>query len=247
MILPPQPSASTENKILAALAALNDAEAQSFFPQLERVSLTQGDVIYEADAQIDYVYFPETAVFSMLCIMQDGNTVEVGPVGDEGMVGLRLFLGAETSPEQVIVHVSGDALRLKAGVLKEELSDGQSAMPEKLIRYTQMLLSMTGRSGSCYKLHTIEQQLARWLLMMNDYVGDELRLTHELISLTLGTRRAGISEAASDFRKAGAIDYQRGHIQIVDRRGLESMACECYGIIRDEYERLYADLAGSSK
>lgn len=230
----------TENKILSALG---DSKAKSFFPQLERVSFTQGDLIYEAEAQIKYVYFPETAVFSMLCIMENGDTIEVGPVGDEGLVGLRIFLGSETSPNQVVVHVSGSAMRLKASVLKEELRSGQSSMPEKLLRYTQMLLAMTGRSGSYYKLHSMEQHLARWLLMMSDYVGDELRLTHELIALTLETRRAGISETANDFREAGVITYYRGHIQIVDHPRLKAMACECYQIIKDEYDSLYADLA----
>jgi CRP-like cAMP-binding protein len=247
MIPPPQPSVPIGNKILAALAATDDSVAQSFFPQLERVSLIQGDVIYEAEAQIEYVYFPETAVFSMLCPMENGDTVEVGPVGDEGLVGLRIFLGAETSPDRVIVHVGGSAIRLKASVLKEELSGSQSAMPAKLIRYTQMLLAMTGRSGACYKLHRLEQQLARWLLMMSDYVGNELLLTHDLIALTLGVRRAGVSEIANDLRTAGLIAYHRGHIQIVDRKGLETIACECYQIIKKEYDRLYADLAKPSK
>lgn len=240
----PQSSQSTENKILAAL---DNPEAQGLCAQLERVSLNQGEVIYEVEARIEYVYFPETAVFSMLCTMENGDTVEVGPVGNEGLAGLRIFLGAETSSDRVIVHVAGTAMRLRASVLKEHLSGNQSTLPDKLIRYTQMLLAMTGRSGACYKLHILEQQLARWLLTMSDYVGDDLHLTHELIALTLGARRAGVSEAANDLRTRGVIAYQRGHIQIVDRKGLEAIACECYRIIRDEYRHLYADLAGSSK
>jgi CRP-like cAMP-binding protein len=244
MIPTPQISRSSENKILAALS---EAETQRLFAQLERVSLTQGEVVYEAETQIEYVYFPETAVFSMLCTMRNGDTVEVGPVGDEGLVGLRIFLGAETSLDRVIVHVAGSAMRLRANVLKEELRAGQPVMSEKLTRYTQMLMAMTGRSGACYKLHSLEQQLARWLLLMSDYVGDELHLTHELMALTLGVRRAGVSVAANDFRNAGAIAYQRGHIQMVDRKGLEEKACECYQAIKDEYEHLYADLAKPSK
>jgi CRP-like cAMP-binding protein len=240
----PQPSRSTENKILAGLG---EPEVQRFFSQLERVSLTQGEEVYEAETRIEYVYFPETAVFSMLCTMENGNTVEVGPVGDEGLVGLRVFLGAETSLDRVIVHVAGSAMRLRVGVLKEVLSAGQSAMPEKLLRYTQMLLAMAGRSGSCYKLHSLEQQLARWLLMMSDYTGNELLLTHDLMALTLGVRRAGVSEAANAFRTVGVIAYRRGHIQIVDRKGLEAIACECYQVIKDQYDDLYADLAKPSK
>jgi CRP-like cAMP-binding protein len=237
-------SRSNENKILAALG---EEESQGFFSQLERVSLAQGEVIYEAESQIEYVYFPETAVFSMLCTMENGGTVEVGPVGDEGLVGLRIFLGAETSPDRVIVHIAGSAMRLRARVFKEALSADQRVMPDKLLRYTQMLLSMTGRSGSCYKMHTLEQQFARWLLMMSDYAGDELQLTHDLMALTLGVRRAGISVAASDLRSGGVITYQRGHIQIIDRQALESIACECYRVIKSEYDDLYTDLSKPSK
>jgi CRP-like cAMP-binding protein len=239
-----QSSRSNENKLLAALDL---AEAQGFLSQLERVSLAQGEVIYEADAQIDFVYFPETAVFSMLCIMEDGGTVEVGPVGDEGMAGLRIYLGAETSTDRVLVHVAGTAMRLRARVLKEALSGGRSMMPEKLQRYTRMLLAMTARSGACYKLHTLEQQLARWLLMMSDYTGTEVQVTHDLMALTLGVRRAGVSVAASDLRSGGVINYHRGNIQIVDRQGLEAIACECYRVIKEEYDDLYADLSGASK
>lgn len=243
MLPPPRHSRFTENKILAGL---NDLEIQGLLSQLDHVSLTQGEVIYEAQSRIEYVYFPGTAVFSMLCVMENGDTVEVGPVGDEGLVGLHIFLGAKTSPDRVIVHVAGSAERLKASVLKKALEGGQSVLPRKLLRYTQMLMVMTGRSGCCYKLHKIEEQLARWLLMMSDYAGEELQLTHELIALTLGVRRAGISEAANHLREAGVIDYQRGNIQLVNRQGLEAMACECYHIIKDEYDRLYADLAKPS-
>jgi CRP-like cAMP-binding protein len=240
VLLPLKPSRPIENKILASL---DDPAAQSLVSQLEPVSLAQGEVIYEAETRIEYVYFPETAVFSMLCEMENGDTVEVGPVGDEGLVGLRIFLGAETSTDRVLVHIAGSALRVRASVLKEALGGGRSEVAERLLRYTRMLLAMTGRSASCYKLHNVEQQLARWLLMMSDYAGDELILTHELMALTLGVRRAGVSEAANDLRTAGIVDYHRGHIRIVDRKGLEAIACECYRVIKNEYDRLYADLA----
>jgi CRP-like cAMP-binding protein len=239
--MPPSsaPRRSTQNKILAALSG---SEPQRAVPEGERVEFAQGEVVYEPEAEIRYVYFPETAVFSILATMDDGSTVEVGPVGDEGLAGLRVFLGADTSRYRVIVHVGGTAMRMRADVLREELRDEQSAMPRLLLRYTQMLLAMTGQSSACNKLHTLEHQLARWLLMMHDYVGDELLLTHELISLTLGVRRAGVSTAANDFRNAGLIYYRRGHIQLLDRQGLEAIACECYRNIKDEYDRLYADL-----
>lgn len=243
MLSQPSPSRTTENKILSGL---DGSELQGFLSQLERVSLAQGEVVYEAEGPIEHVYFPETAVFSMLCAMENGDTVEVGPVGDEGMVGLRVFMGAETSPDRVIVHVGGSALRLKAGVLREVLGAARGALPGKLLRYARMLLAMTGRSGSCYKLHPTDGQLARWLLTMSDYVGDELRLTHDLMALTLGVRRASISVAANELKAAGVIDYERGHIQIVDRQALEIAACECYQVIKGEYGRLYADLARAS-
>ena len=236
-------SRSNMNKILASI---NDADYQDFFSQLESVSLVQGQVIYDAESTIDYVYFPETAVFSMLSTMEDGRTVEVGPVGDEGLVGLRVFLGAENSLDQVIVHVAGEAKRMRASLFNraEFIEGGQLA--DKLLRYTQMLLAMTARSGACNKVHSTEQQLSRWLLTMRDYAGNELALTHDLIALTLGVRRAGVTEAANSFRNAGVIDYRRGHIEIVDQRGLEAMACECYAAVKKEYDALYAYLSQSS-
>jgi CRP-like cAMP-binding protein len=244
--MPPSsaPRRSTENKILAAL---NNAASQQSSSQLERISLAQGKVIYEPETEMNYVYFPETAVFSMLCTMHDGSTVEVGPVGDEGLVGLRLFLGADTSFARVIVHMAGSAMRMRADVLRKELRASTSVMPRLLLRYTQMLLAMTSQSSACNKLHSLEQQLARWLLMMSDYVGDELLLTHELISLTLGVRRAGISDTAMEFKKAGIINYHRGHIKMLDRLALKKKSCECYRSIKDEYDRLYAELPRLAK
>lgn len=241
---PPQPSRSDENRIIASL---NSTAYQLFLSQLERVTLSLSEVVYEPGDHIDYVYFPETAVFSMLCTMEDGGTVEVGPVGREGMVGLNIFFGAATTPTQLVIHVAGTALRMDAELFRQELRSERSAMPHLLFRYTQMLLAMTGQSSACNKLHSLEQQLAKWLLMMHDYVGDELLLTHELIGLTLGVRRSGISVSAMDFKNEGVIEYNRGHIRVLDRKGLEAKACECYSVIRKEYERLYADLANSSR
>lgn len=238
MIPPALPSHSTPNQILAGL---DKTDHQHLFSQLERISLSLGELVYEADDFINYVYFPETAVFSMLAMMEDGRTVEVGPIGKEGLVGLRIALGAATTPDRVIIHIAGNALRLKASVLKAELAAGRTALLHNLLRYTRMLLAMTGRTSACNKLHSVEQQLARWLLMMNDYVGDELRLTHDLMALTLGVRRAGITVAANSFREIGAIDYRRGSINVVDRKGLEALACECYDVIRKEYDDLSAD------
>lgn len=229
-----------ENQILAAL---DKSEYGELFSQLERVSLGLGEPVYEADAPINHVYFPETAVFSMLATMEDGRTVEVGPVGNEGLVGLAVALGATTARDRVLVHIAGTALRLKATSLKADLISGHNALFHNLTRYTRMLLAMTGRTSACNKLHSLEQQLARWLLTMNDYVGNELRLTHDLMALTLGVRRAGVSVTANSFRSSGVIDYRRGHIQVLDRQGLEAIACECYRVVKEEYDRLYADLS----
>jgi len=231
----------TENQILAAL---DKSEYGELFSQLERVSLRLGDPVYEPDTRINHVYFPETAVFSMLATMEDGRTVEVGPVGNEGLVGLTVALSATTARDRVLVHIAGTALRLKATSLKADLS-GQKALFHNLTRYTRMLLAMTARTSACNKLHSLEQQLARWLLTMNDYVGNELRLTHDLMALTLGVRRAGVSVAANNFRTSGVIDYKRGQIHVVDRQGLEALACECYEVIKEEYDRLYAHLSSA--
>ena len=234
-----------ENKILAALDAWG---SHPFAPHMERVTLHQGDVLYEPDSRIEHVYFPETAVCSMLATMEDGSTVEVGPVGDEGMAGLGVFFGGCVSPTRLIVHVAGAAVRLRADVLRAGLDSGAGPMRLLLLRYTQMLLAMTCQTAACYKLHPMAGQFARWLLMMHDYVRqDELRLTHELMALTLGTRRAGVSVAAGVLKDAGLIKYRRGHIRIIDREGLKATTCECYPVIKGEYDRLYADLAELGK
>jgi len=242
MSFPMQTTAKTDSQILAAL----ETKAYgSLFSQLEQVSLAQGKVIYEAESPIRYVYFPETAVLSILATMEDGRTVEVGPVGKEGLVGLRIFLGAETTLDRVIVHIAGTAQRLPATALKPLLA-GDSVLSRKLMRYTQMLLAMTGRSAACNQLHNLDQQLARWLLTMSDYVGgDELKLTHDLISLTLGVRRAGVTDALNLLKNRGLVATRRNSIQVLDREALQSVSCECYVAIKEEYEKLYADLATS--
>lgn len=235
---PPVPQHAAENKVLAALG-----DSPHICSQLERVSLTQGDAVYERDQKIKYVYFPETAVFSMLAAMEDGSTVEVGPVGNEGMVGLNILFGANLSPTRVIVHVAGSAMRLKANVLRQELQSERSAISRLLLRYTRMLLAMTSQTSACHKLHPLKRQLARWLLTMQDYMlTDELLLTHELMALTLGVRRAGVTEAAGDLKDAGLIEYRRGQIHILDRQGLRVISCECYEAIKSEYDQLYEDL-----
>ncbi|HEY3204111.1 MAG TPA: Crp/Fnr family transcriptional regulator [Thermoanaerobaculia bacterium] len=234
-----EPHPVTKNRILSAL--LNGAY-RHLVPKLERVPLALGEVIYAADDPIRYVYFPETAVISMLAIMESGDTAEVGLIGNEGMVGIRVFLGATTEPEQAIVQVPGTAMRMDAAALREELRLG-SPLQHLLLRYTQSLMRLISQSAACNVHHPIEQRLARWLLMMYDYiVSKELRLTQEHISVMMGSRRPSITAAASRLQKAGLVKYTRGHIVIRDRQGLEAAACECYWVIREEFERLHADI-----
>jgi CRP-like cAMP-binding protein len=222
---------------------LDRTRHQRLFSKLEHVSLDQGTVIYEADSQMKYVYFPGSAVFSMLASMEDGKTVEIGPVGREGLVGLGVFLGGLKTPDRVLVHVGGSAMRLRASVLREELEVSNTDLSVKLLRYTRMLVAMTARSVACAKFHTVEQQFARWLLMISDYVGNDLSLTHELIALTLGVRRAGVTVVANALKTTGILQYRRKHIQVIERERLAEIACECYRVIKREYEELYADLS----
>ena len=236
-------SAPIGNRILDAL---NRTTYQHLLSHVERVTLSLGKVIYQPGQEIHHVYFPETAVFSLLCTMANGDTVEVGPVGREGMVGLNVFFGESATPTEIVLQVGGTALKIDAELLRNVLLDEKSLISHLLIRYTQMLLAMTGQSSACNKLHSIEEQLSRWLLTMHDYVGEELLLTHDLIAQTLGVRRAGISVYAKKFKNAGLIDYRRAHIRVLDRHGLEEIACECYQLIKNEYDRLYADLAKHS-
>ncbi len=240
MISGPHLSRPIRNRILGAL---DPATYQHFLSQLDQVTLSLGEVIYDPGEEIHHVYFPETAVFSMLCTLANGDAVEVGPVGREGMVGLNVFFGGSTTPTQLVIQVAGTALKMDAEMLRQQLRVETSLLPQLLLRYTQMLLAMTGQSAACNKLHSIEEQLSKWLLMMHDYVGEELLLTHDLIALTLGVRRAGITVSAGNFKKSGLIAYHRGHIRVLDRQGLEAQACECYNVIRDEYDHLYEDLA----
>lgn len=222
------------------LAALVDREYQHLLPRLERVELSLAEVIYEAESQVQYVYFPETAVVSLLSTLENGTTTEVGLIGREGMVGLSIFLGGTITHDQAVVQAAGAALRMRASVLREELRLG-SPLQLLLLRYTRAFLSLITQSVVCGQHHTVGQRLARWLLMMHDFVGsDELRLTHELVACMMGVRRAGVTGAAGGLKGAGLIKSSRGRITILDRRGLEAEACECYAIIREEFDRLHA-------
>ena len=231
------------NRLLADLPPEEDARLR---PHLERVALGVKEVIYEPFEPIPYIYFPETGVTSILVIMGDGKASEVGLVGSEGMLGLPVFLGAETSPGQSYSQVPGASLRMAAGVFTEVIPQA-GTLTRRLQRYTQALFTQVSQSAACNNLHAIAQRCCRWLLMTHDLVGgDEFFLTHEFLAAMLGVRRASVSAVAAALQRAGLIRYHRGQITMVNRPGLEAAACECYRIITTEYARLLGFPAADS-
>jgi CRP-like cAMP-binding protein len=224
------------------LAALSQTEHQEVGSHLRRVSLSVGDVLHQANAEIQYVYFPETCVISILSTMEDGSSVEVGVIGNEGMLGLRVLLGVKKTPHSAVVQVKGSAMRMSAHLLDQDLKGVARSLRPLLLRYTQALLSQVSQSVACISQHSIRQRLARWLLAMRDRTAsNSLEITHELISLMMGIRRASASENLHALQDEGMIATSRGGIQIVDNQGLENTACECYGIVKEEYDRLYSE------
>jgi CRP-like cAMP-binding protein len=233
--MPPATRPPPQNKILAALSG---EEYDRLLPRLTPVSLPLGESLYETEDRIRYVYFVNTGVVSLVTHLKEGSGVEVGLAGNEGMVGLSVALGDDVSPSQAIVQIADGAMRMEANVLREELKAGGLLQP-LLLRYALALLKQVSQSAACNRSHHVAERLARWLLTCLDRVeGDELRLTQEFIAEMLGTRRAGVSEAAGILQGAGLIRYSRGHITITDRGGLEEFACECYGVVKAEYDRL---------
>jgi CRP-like cAMP-binding protein len=196
------------------------------------------EVVYEHGQRIEHVYFPTSAVMSLVYITAAGATVEMGLVGNEGVVGLPLFLGSDTTPNRAVVQVAGGALGMKAGAIRAEFERG-GPFQAALLSYTQALLTQVSQTAVCNRLHPIELRLARWLLMIRDRLpSDEVRMTHESLAHVLGVRREGVTLAAHHLQKAGLIRYHHGHITITDRRGLEAAACECYRVVKDEFDRL---------
>ncbi|MEA5603477.1 Crp/Fnr family transcriptional regulator [Nostoc sp. UHCC 0252] len=226
----------TQNQLLAKL--LPD-ELKRLHPHLEKVSLSQGQVIIEPNEPILYVYFPLNSLLSLVTIMEDGSTVESGCVGREGMAGVPILLNVNTTPMQTLAQIPGQAVRIKADIIKEAFDTGGS-LQKLLYRYIHTVMVLSSQSTACNRIHHIEARLSRWLLMSSDGIGsDSLPLTQEFLSTMLGVRRSGVSETARKLQSKGLISYQRGHIQIFDRKGLETNACECYGIVKAEYKRLF--------
>jgi CRP-like cAMP-binding protein len=223
------------NRLLSALSA---ADYKRLVPHLELVHLEMKHVAYEPEQPIEYAYFPLTGLASMVTVMQGGKAIEVATIGNEGMVGLPLFLGVDRTAGQAYTQVPGDSLRIKADVFQKEVSR-QAGLARMLQLYTQALLVQISQAMACNGIHPIYQRTARWLLMIHDRVASQrFPLSQEFLSQMLGVRRAGVSEVATKLRKAGLIRYSRGMIEIVDRAGLEAAACECYGVIQAEFVRL---------
>lgn len=230
-----QSSGIPENQLLAALPA---SEYQRLLPHLELVSLPLRKVLYEVDEPIEYVYFPNHAIASLVSIMEDGSTVEIGLVGNEGMVGLPVILGGKTTNNQAFVQMADGGMRMKASLLKTEFNRG-GPLQTLLLLYTQALYTQVSQSAACNRLHCLEERLARWLLSVQDRVqSNEFPLTQEFISQMLGTRRAGVTVAAGILSQAGIIRYTRGRITILNHEALKAASCECYGLIKSEFERL---------
>ena len=225
------------------LAALPEADWQRWQPQLEWVPLPLGQVLYESGCTMSHVYFPTDAIVSLLYVMADGASAEIAVVGNEGVVGISLFMGGGSTPSRAVVQSAGQGWRLRAAAIRDEFNDSAPVM-HLLLRYTQALITQMAQTAVCNRHHVLDQQLCRWLLLSLDRLsGDELRMTQELIANMLGVRREGVTEAALKLQRDGLIRYSRGHITVLDRAGLEKRACECYAVVRSEYDRLLPDVA----
>jgi CRP-like cAMP-binding protein len=220
------------------LNLLPDARANRLLSSLEFVDLSLGDILYNSGDAMPYVYFSVTSIVSLIYTTENGSTAEMGMVGRCGVVGVSAFLGGKTTSNQAIVQVAGGAFRIKSNIIREEFARG-GALQHILLCYTQSLLTQISQVAVCNRLHTFEQRLCRWLLFSHDCVmKDEIVLTQESISHLLGVRREGVTVAAGRLQDASLISYVRGHIHILDRQGLEKNTCECYEVVKSEYERL---------
>lgn len=229
------------------LGALSEDARERVFPHLEEVSMDLGDVIYEPGDKLVHVYFPVDSIISLLYVMEDGRSAEISVVGKEGLIGIALFMGGESTSSRAIVQSAGTAYRLSGQRLKDEFNR-HGDMQLLLLRYTQALITQMAQTAVCNRHHSIDQQLCRWLLLSLDRLPDNrLTMTQELIANMLGVRREGVTEAAGKLQKAGVIEYSRGHIEVLDRDNLESLCCECYAVVKKETDRLLADGQGAER
>ena len=236
MSLLPSPN---QNYLLAALSA---AESEPLAAHLQLVPMRLGEILYEPGDQMRYAYFPTTAIVSLYYVTESGASAETAGVGNEGVVGIPLFLGGGSTPSAAVVQTAGHAYRLEGRLLKQEFNRA-SGLQRVLLRYTRALMAQTFQTAACNRHHSVEQQLCRWLLLTLDRLpSNNLVLTQELVASLLGVRREGITEAAGNLKRAGFISYRRGHIAVLDRSGLESRACECYAVIHKELSCLLSDV-----
>ena len=245
METPPRPGPIVSPKQNHLLAALPAAEYERLLPHLERLPLALGLALYESGSSQAYVYFPTDSIVSLLYVMEDGASAEIAITGNEGLVGIALFMGGETTPSRAVVQSAGHAYRLRASYLKEEFERG-GPLQHLLLRYTQALITQMAQTAVCNRHHAVEQQLCRWLLLSLDRLpSNELTMTQELIANMLGVRREGVTGAAGHLQAAGLIHYSRGKITVLDRPGVAARACECYAVVKREYDRLLPEMVAA--
>jgi CRP-like cAMP-binding protein len=235
----PAPQSPNQNHLLAALPA---AEFERLAPHLEPVEMMLGEVLYESGGLLQHVYFPTTAILSLHYVMENGASSEIAGVGNEGVLGISLFMGGHTTPSRAVVQTGGQGYRLRAQLIMQEFRRA-GLMQQLLLRYTQALITQMSQTAACNRHHSLVQQLCRWLLLTLDRIPtNELIMTQELVASMLGVRREGVTEAAGKLQQAGVIRYRRGHITVLDRSGLESQVCECYEVVKKEFARLLPDV-----
>ena len=233
------PASPNQNHLLAAL---QPAEFERLLPHLELVPMRLGEILYEPGGQMQHAYFPTTSIVSLHYVMESGASAETAGVGNEGVVGVSLFMGGDSTPSSAVVQTAGHAYRLPGRILKQEFNRAGS-MQHLMLRYTQALITQMIQTAACNRHHSVEQQLCRWLLLTLDRLPSrELIMTQELVASMLGVRREGITQAAGRLQGAGLIRYRRGHISVADRSGLETRACECYAVVKKELGRLLSDV-----
>jgi CRP-like cAMP-binding protein len=224
-----------QNHLLDALPAEDYAR---LLPDLELIPMRLGWSLYESGDHMGHVYFPTTSIVSLLYVTESGASAEIAITGNEGLIGISLFMGGESTPSRAVVQSEGDGYRLSAGILKKEFALG-GHLQHMALRYTQALITQMSQTAVCNRHHSVDQQLCRWLLLSLDRLpGNELRMTQELIANMLGVRREGVTQAAGELQAAGLVHYSRGHITVLDRPKLEQRACECYGVVKKEFDRL---------
>lgn len=224
------------------LAALPTTDYQRLLPDLEWVPMPLGEILYESGDELHHAYFPSTCIVSLLYVMENGASAEIAVVGNEGIVGVALFMGGGSMPNRAVVQSAGSGFRLRAPLIRQECNRN-GPMLRLLLRYTQALITQMAQTAVCNRHHSVDQQLCRWLLLSLDrLVGNELTMTQELIANMLGVRREGVTEAARKLQQSGLIDYHRGHIVVLDRPGLEARVCECYQVVKTEFDRLLPSL-----